>query len=213
MSGIGLNSTNNKMLDKSSSNSSIHGVNSNPGQKLVKLYSGDFYITKDPNEIITTVLGSCIACCARDVVSGVGGMNHFLLPLISEDISIDHSDAARFGAFAMEKLINGLIAQGATRSTLEVKLFGGANVSGITSLIGSKNVDFIRAYVKEENLKIASEHLGGNMPRRVNYYPITGRAMLKLVEPAEQAIVIQKEMNYQTQIKKESTSGGDVELF
>lgn len=191
----------------------VSGVVGFSADKLVKLYSGDYYITNDPNEVITTVLGSCISCCARDPVVRVGGMNHFLLPTSGSNISIDHDDAARYGAYAMEKLINSLLLKGASRISLEIKLFGGADVSSTSALIGTKNVEFIRKYIKDENFHVVSEHLGGTAPRRINYYPITGRVMMKLVEQAEQNDVIQQEIKYQSKIKTETSAGGDVELF
>lgn len=179
---------------------------------VVKVFSGDCYSTDHPGEMLVTVLGSCIAACIRDPIAKVGGMNHFLLP----DSNNVGDSPTRYGAYAMEKLINDLLKKGAAKSRLEVKVFGGGNVIKSSAMIGDKNVKFIRDYLKTEGLKIEQEDLGGTSPRRIHYYPDTGRVMMrKLNRKEDYEKVEQEEVGYKSAISIKADKGaeGNVELF
>lgn len=175
---------------------------------VVKLHSGDYYATSTPGEMIMTILGSCVAACIRDPGTGVGGMNHFLLP---GDENAEQS--TRYGAYAMEKLINEILKLGGRREKLEVKLFGGGNVINNSSMIGEKNVNFVRQYIKDEGLRIASEHLGGTQPRRLHYYPETGKVMMRLLQKKEDLRITEEEEAYKRKLRASETNTGNVELF
>ncbi|MBN9542841.1 MAG: chemoreceptor glutamine deamidase CheD [Alphaproteobacteria bacterium] len=177
----------------------------------VKIYSGDCYATKEPEEVMVTILGSCIAACIRDPQLNIGGMNHFLLP--ATDGEVTSYTMSRYGSFAMEQLINSIIKMGGVKSRLEVKLFGGANVSATSALIGSKNVEFIKKFCKEENLNVVAEHLGGTQARKVQFCPGNGVAMMKLVTSVEQENVVQEEMVYSKKVVVQEDKGGSVDLF
>ena len=184
---------------------------------VVKLYSGDFYATEIAGEMIMTILGSCVAACIRDPYVQVGGMNHFLLP---GDVNMDlrqNDTATRYGAFAMEKLINEVLKLGGRRERLEVKLFGGGNVINNSALIGEKNVNFVREYVKMEGLNVVAEDLGGTSPRRLHYYPDSGKVMMRALHRKDDLRIVEEESAYEQKITKEqsseSDSGSSVELF
>jgi chemotaxis protein CheD len=141
---------------------------------MVWVCQGEFYVSTNSREVLTTILGSCIAVCIRDPETGFGGMNHFLLP---EDTKINPGLPGlqlRYGSFSIERLINVLVSYGARREKLEIKVFGGANVIRGTSNIGHRNADFVEQYFKREGLTIAAKHLRGHTPRRVRYFPSTG---------------------------------------
>jgi chemotaxis protein CheD len=179
---------------------------------VVKVFSGDCYSTTEPGEMLVTVLGSCIAACIRDPIAKVGGMNHFLLP----NSSNVGDSPTRYGAYAMEKLINDLLKKGAQKSRLEVKVFGGGNVIQSSAKIGDKNVNFIRQYCKDEGLKIVQEDLGGLSPRRIHYYPETGKVMMRKLGRKEDFVnVEQEEIIYSKAITIKASKGaeGGVELF
>jgi len=179
---------------------------------VVKVFSGDCHVTNKEDDMMVTILGSCIAACVRDPISHVGGMNHFLLP-----DSISAKDAPlRYGAYSMEKLINDILKMGGRKNRLEVKVFGGGNVIESSAMIGDKNVKFIRDYLKQEGLIISQEDLGGKSPRRIHYYPYTGRVMMRKIDKKEDLEKVKKEeVNYKKQISYHSSHGdeGDVELF
>ena len=84
-----------------------------------KILPGEFYFT-GKDMLIVTVLGSCVSACIRDRVSGVGGMNHFMLPDGGADSENPVSASMRYGTYAMEVLINELLKAGAKRENMEV---------------------------------------------------------------------------------------------
>ncbi len=134
---------------------------------------GEQRVSDDPDEVLATLLGSCVAACLHDPVAHVGGMNHFLLP---GDTGAERGHAERFGVHAMELLVNALLVRGASRARLEAKLFGGANtMQGLTD-IGSLNAAFAVNFLKQESIRLTSECLGGSRGRRVQFWPVTGRA-------------------------------------
>ncbi|MCL9781667.1 chemotaxis protein CheD [Vibrio sp. S4M6] len=188
---------------------------------LVKVMPGGVYWSEDAEEIICTGLGSCVAACIWDEEQKIGGLNHFLLPFDSNN-QLRHwhpdevvSTASRYGSFAMEMLINSLVSHGARRENLKVKLFGGAKMMGHISMIGKKNIEFVRCYVDQESLRVVSEDLGGDSPRKVMFEPTTGRAWIKKLPFNEVHIIHQEEEKYASQLDKEShrNHDDDVELF
>jgi chemotaxis protein CheD len=135
---------------------------------------GEFLVSDDPDVVLATVLGSCVAACLRDPVAGIGGMNHFLLP--GEDDRGQSRDAERYGVHLMELLVNGLMKRGAQRERLEAKLFGGAKTIFKSSDVGALNARFAERFLKNEGIGIVGGSLGGPVGRRVEYWPVTGRA-------------------------------------
>jgi chemotaxis protein CheD len=184
----------------------------------VKILPGEYYVTRG-EEAISTVLGSCISACIRDPLKNVGGMNHFMLP---EDASTGPNNwldpaiglATRYGSYAMESLINDLLKLGATRERLEIKVFGGGRVlSGITD-VGARNIAFVRSYLQLEEYRIVAEDLGGTQPRKVVYFPATGRVRVRRLRPVENRIISHHEQLYLASIgTAAAAAGGDVELF
>lgn len=172
----------------------------------VQIMQGDSYVTKNPEEVLTTILGSCIAACIRDPMAGVGGMNHFLLP----EGSGDDKNARRFGVNAMEVLINGLLKQGAQRTRLEAKLFGGANVLAQLSDVGSRNAEFAKKYLNDEGIRLIGGDVGGISPRRIQFWPLTGRAR-QLAVRADKKRLVEFEIVEAKHTPEVATS--DVELF
>ncbi len=153
--------------------------------KYVRVIQGECHVSDDPDVVLTTILGSCVAACIRDPEVGVGGMNHFLLP---GDVSRPSptSEAERYGAYLMEVLVNGLLRRGASRHRLEAKLFGGARVVKSLSPIGLMNAEFAKRFLATEGIRIVGESLGDERGRRVEYRPVSGHARQLFVEaPAE----------------------------
>ena len=161
---------------------------------------------------MVTVLGSCIAACIRDPIAQVGGMNHFLLP-----DSVNAGDSPlRYGAYSMEKLINDIMKKGGMKNRLEVKIFGGGNVIESSAMIGDKNVKFIHEYLAQEGLRIAEQDVGGKSPRRIHYYPDSGKVMMRKIASKDDLENVKKEeRSYSKKISTRSSHGdeGDVEVF
>jgi chemotaxis protein CheD len=159
----------------------------------VKLLPGEYFVT-GKDMVLTTVLGSCVSACIRDNKAGVGGMNHFMLPEDADPGSKSVAAAMRYGAFAMEILINELLKAGARRERLEAKVFGGGAVlANMTMLnIGERNADFVLRYLQLEQVHIAAQDLRGNLPRRINYFPLTGRVTLRKLQQREDVVLVER---------------------
>ncbi len=179
----------------------------------VKVFPGEHYVTAIADEMLVTILGSCVTACIRDPLAGVGGMNHFMLPEAMGGGWDTASGSMRYGNVAMERLINDILIKGGIRQRLEIKVFGGGNVmKGATSNIGHRNADFVETYLMAENLPIMAHHLRGNLPRRVHYFPATGRVMLLELQRTEQEAVVRSEGLYKSKIQVEPVAGS-AELF
>lgn len=178
----------------------------------VRILPGEHHVTDDPGRTIVTVLGSCVAACIRDHAAEVGGMNHFMLPQSETGDWGEATASLRYGNFAMERLINDVLSRGGRRNSLEIKVFGGANVLQNGTNIGWLNAQFVEAYLAAERLPIAARHLYGIYPRRVQYIPTTGKvAMLELRRQSDLAVV-ETEESYGQMLKKMPLDGS-TELF
>lgn len=178
-----------------------------------KILPGEYYFTGKPM-LIVTVLGSCVAACVRDRVSGIGGMNHFMLPDGGGDTNNPASASMRYGAYAMEVLINQLLKAGARRENLEAKVFGGGNVlRGFTSMnVGERNAQFVRDYLHTENIRIVAEDLNDVHPRKVYFFPATGRVLVKKLRQLNNYTLVRREQDYASRLNI-NTVDGDVDLF
>lgn len=170
----------------------------------VQITQGDAHVSDDPREVLTTILGSCVAACVRDPVAGVGGMNHFLLPDGGGE-----QNGLRYGVNAMELLINGLLKLGASRARLEAKLFGGASVVMGLSDVGASNALFAQRYLMDEGIAHVGGNLGGTQPRRIQYWPVSGRARQLALPGADSLALASRERG----AAATTPEGHDVELF
>lgn len=181
-------------------------------QDAAKILPGEYYCTQK-DMLIVTVLGSCVAACIRDRVSGVGGMNHFMLPGDSEPDS-PVSSSMRYGTYAMEMLINHILKLGGSRHNLEAKVFGGGNVlSGFTTLnVGERNAQFVRQFLQAEKIRVIAEDLMDVHPRKVYFFPRTGRVLVKKLKQLNNNTLANREQDYARRLQKTAVSG-EVELF
>jgi len=179
--------------------------------EAVKILPGEYFAT-DRDMALVTVLGSCVAACLRDPVAGIGGMNHFMLP--KDDTSGAVSRSARYGAYAMEVLINQLMRMGAKRDRLEAKVFGGgAVVPGLTSVnIGEANAAFAMDYLRAERISVSAEDLMGRDPRKVYFFPRTGKVLVRMLRTLRNATILEREASYSNRLNQ-LPPGGDIELF
>lgn len=143
----------------------------------VKLAPCQLYITARMDMVLETVLGSCIAACVRDPVAEVAGINHFMLPETAQQRTDDLMAALRYGNHAMDMLIDGLLSRGAKKERLEIKVFGGANVTP-GPVVGNANAAWVLRYLAGHRLPIAAKHLGGKLPRSIHYFPETGLVLM-----------------------------------
>jgi chemotaxis protein CheD len=179
--------------------------------QAAKLLPGEYHVsTRDILQV--TVLGSCVAACIRDTRLGIGGMNHFMLP--DSESAESSFGGARYGTYAMEVLINHLLKLGARRENLQAKVFGGGNVlPGLTQAnVGHKNAAFVLRYLATEKIMVAARDLGDVKPRKVYFFPATGRALVKRLNVLNNNTVFERETDYRRKLVQ-APAGGDIELF
>jgi chemotaxis protein CheD len=178
--------------------------------EAVKVLPGEYYVTAT-DMVLVTVLGSCVSACVRDREKRVGGMNHFMLAEGGGDMN---SASARYGTYAMEVLINHLMKMGARRSALEAKVFGGGRVmaSLTSSQVGENNARFVLDFLATEGIAVAAQDLLDIYPRKVYYFPSTGRVLVKKLLRMHNDTVIRREREYAARLS-EAPVAGEVELF
>jgi chemotaxis protein CheD len=181
-----------------------------------KILPGEYYVTSR-NEVIVTVLGSCISACIRDPVALVGGMNHFMLPNGSQSdrtrwAGLDLSAATRYGNFAMEHMINDILKHGGRRERLEVKIVGGGRIISNMTDVGRRNIEFVEQYLSCEGLRVVGRDVGGVFPRKAYYWPQTGGGMVKKLGSLHNATILDRESEYMHVIAQQPVAG-EVELF
>lgn len=181
--------------------------------QAAKVLPGEYYVT-GKDMLIVTVLGSCVAACIRDTQSGIGGLNHFMLPDGGTDENNPASTSARYGSYAMEILINHITKLGARRANLEAKVFGGGNVlPGLTvANVGERNAEFVLGFLHTEKIRIVAQDLVDVFPRKVYYFPASGKVMVKKLRDIHNSTIFEREQVYGSRLKG-SRVGGDVELF
>jgi chemotaxis protein CheD len=185
------------------------------GLPVAKLLPGDYYVTRY-NEAIFTVLGSCVSACVRERKLGIGGMNHFMLPLDqsggtsawAENLV---SSATRYGNVAMERLINDIMRLGGQRANLEFKVIGGGKVLDMALDVGARNAQFIRDYLKTEGFLITAEDLGDCFARKLYYNPSTGKLRVKRLTATVNRAVFERERQFEPTTSE--VESGSVELF
>lgn len=183
----------------------------NFGLDAAKILPGEYFVSGS-GMLLVTVLGSCVAACIRDSEAGVGGMNHFMLPDDGGRETVGSS--ARYGTYAMEVLINHLLKMGARRNRLEAKVFGGGAVlaSLSSSNVGARNAEFVLNYLKTEKIPIVAKDLLDSYPRKVYYFPQTGRVLVKKLHRVHNETLFSRERDYKERLSRSKVEG-DIELF
>jgi chemotaxis protein CheD len=179
-------------------------------ERRINLVQGEFRVSDDPQVVFTTILGSCVGACIRDPLRGLGGLNHFLLPGV--EAGADQRDSERMGVHLMELLVNGLMRQGAQRDRLEAKLFGGARMMRGLSDIGRKNTDFAVKFLKYEGIPIVGGDTGGERGRRLQFWPVTGRARQSYIQAGVES-ANQKSRPTAAPVFASTAQSGDIDLF
>lgn len=179
----------------------------------VKLLPGHFVSTRAPS-LLVTLLGSCVAACLRDPVSGVCGMNHFMLPEAQADAAPDLL-GARFGVQAMELLILDMQKRGARRDRLQAKVFGAGSVLDGMSVVnvGELNAAFILRYLEVEHIPILAQDMLGPWARKVYFFTDSGKVMIRRLETDHARKLAVRERRYRETVDRNAGDTGSVDLF
>lgn len=180
---------------------------------VTTVHQGDCLVSSERDITFSTVLGSCVSACVRDRTCHIGGMNHFLLASQSGSSRDTFGESARYGAFAMEQLINMVLSRGSgKKANLDFKIFGGGNIHAGMHDVGLKNIEFVRQFLFDEGYDIASEDMGGNFARRVMFQPESGRAFVKRLDSSDSARLVREEIAIASRQKIKPVED-DIELF
>ncbi len=151
-------------------------------KKIKIIYPGEFFVSEN-DEIIGTLLGSCISVCLFDPGNGIAGMNHYMLPgkITNNDIFSDNS--ARYGINAINELIVEMKKKGARMNDLIAKVFGGGHVLSIESSenIPIDNIRLARVMMEMEDVPIEEIDVGANCARKILMDVKTGKVYLKKI--------------------------------
>lgn len=175
----------------------------------VKILPGEFFV-HDEDILVMTTLGSCIAACLWDRHARIGGMNHFMLPEGG-----DGNTSGRYGSYAMELLINELMKRGASRGSLEAKVFGGgAVIAGMNTInVGERNTNFVLDYLRTERIPVLSKDVLDIYPRKVCFLPASGKAMVKRLAPSNPEALVAQERAAAQKVVPPASGAGSVDLF
>ncbi|MFW5994838.1 MAG: chemoreceptor glutamine deamidase CheD [Spirochaetia bacterium] len=186
-------------------------------RRMVTIHPGEFYATTE-DEIIATVLGSCIAVALFDRGTGVGGLNHFMLPGSLGKNQFFTSGSGKYGMYAMELLINDLLKAGARRPSLRAKVFGGGSVlragpAGGGKSIPQSNIDFAMEFLKTEGIPIDSSDTGGVNARKILFFPLSTQVMLKRLGTTGRSAVEHEEEEYLAKLQTNRPKSGEAEML
>ena len=182
--------------------------------EAVKILPGEYFVTQR-DLVIVTVLGSCVSVCLRDHVSGIGGMNHFMLPGNNDGGISPISASARYGVYAMELLINEMLKLGARRESLQAKIFGGGQVmSSFTTMnVGERNTKFVLDYLQTERIAVVSKDVLDIHPRKVCFFAASGKAMVKRLAHSHPDTLETQERKGSASVVAKANAGGSIDLF
>jgi len=182
----------------------------------VKILPGQYHSVQYDG-LIVTVLGSCVSACLWDPARRIGGMNHFMLPGVGHrgpaGGGAEAQEPARLGVYAMEVLINQMLKLGAERGRLTAKVFGGGSVlEGMEALnVGSQNGAFVLDFLREEGIPVVAQDLYDTCPRKVYFFPASGKVLVKRLGSMRNDTLQQREREYLASLAR--ATGGEVELF
>lgn len=150
----------------------------------IKVGIGDINVALPPDKLITLGLGSCIGIAVYDQYSKVAGLAHIMLPNSSG--FTNQSNPFKFANIAVPELINRMIFKGASIGHMKAKIAGGASMFAFADKnsmmdIGNRNGIAVKEVLKNLEIPIISQDLGGNSGRTMIVEAATGKVFIKTV--------------------------------
>lgn len=142
----------------------------------------EYYISSNPvEEIITYSLGSCVGVTVYDPDAGIGGMIHYMLPLSKISPEKAKIRPGMFGDTGIPLLLQDILARGAAKDRLVVKVAGGSTLMDDNRLfnIGERNYLVLRKILWKNNILIDAEDIGGHLSRTMRLSVATGKVTVK----------------------------------
>lgn len=129
-------------------------------------------------EIIWTILGSCVAVVLYDRVKKISGMNHYMLPLFNGK----EPATEMYGDIAIKKLISKMETMGSKTEDLEARIIGGSAKINKTFEIGKKNIQVATKMLADYEIKVISRQTGGPNGRKIKLIANTGQLFIKILD-------------------------------
>ncbi|MBN2618037.1 MAG: chemotaxis protein CheD [Spirochaetales bacterium] len=151
-------------------------------KEVVTIYSGECYVSTS-GEILSTILGSCVAVCLYDLRNGIGGMNHFMLPTRTYKTA-EYGQPLKYGDYAIEHLIEQMLKLGSDFNNIKAKIFGGGKViyhNGESLTIGEVNINYAKSFLNKIGIKIEKEDIGSDKGRNITFFTETSDVFVKKV--------------------------------
>lgn len=136
--------------------------------------------------MLVTTVGSGICICIHEPHIKAGGVGHVLLPdaFLREFPTVSESGAQvkKFFETQIETMIMTIKQLGGKSDKMRVKLFGGGQIMVDDCDQGQKTYVFVKEMLVRHGLQIISEDIGQKMGRRIQYIPVSGRGMRRLLK-------------------------------
>lgn len=157
-----------------------------PARERIEIQVGiaDYKITREPGQLITLGLGSCVGVSLYDPLIKLGGLLHLMLPDSTQFSQV--TKPAKFADLGIPLLIEEMKKQGARQNRLQAKLVGGAQMfSGLdgkmTMNIGLRNTEQARRMLQQSGIPILAEEVGGNRGRTMIFDTTDGRVFIRML--------------------------------
>ena len=144
------------------------------------LYPAALFASRTPCTV-TTILGSCISVCLWDSTLGIGGINHYMLPLWNGQ----GLPSPKYGNIAIQKLVQKMVSLGSDPKNLSAKIIGGAEIlltENDQFHVGTRNMQLAFDMMKEMNIPVVAHSVGGISGRKIQYHTKTGKVSQVLIE-------------------------------
>ena len=189
--------------------------NSKIDREVMLINPGEYYTSSE--DVICTILGSCVSVVLYSNKKRIGGINHFMLPASSEIILPDSSFPGRYGVHAMELLINSLMKEGVDKRELTAKVFGGGNVlysdSSEKYHIGLKNTEFVFKFLSSENIPVIAKDTGEDYGRKIYFFPETGKVLVRKIIKSTNLLILNEKKYLDTIKNKNAENNSRIILF
>lgn len=129
-------------------------------------------------EIIWTILGSCVAVILHDNANKFSGMNHYMLPYWNNK----DSPTEMYGDIAIKKLVEKMMAMGSKIEEMEARIIGGSEQINKTFEIGKKNIQVASQILTNYGIKVICRQTGGPFGRKIKLLTHTGKLFIKTLD-------------------------------
>lgn len=153
--------------------------------ETIKVGMADMNVCKEPDQLITLGLGSCVGIVLYDTSTKVSGMVHIMLP---DSTKIKNNEnKAKFADTGIQELLDNMLKLGAMRSKIVAKIAGGAHMftfGACTSdimQVGERNVIAVKEVLGNLKIDILAEDTGLNYGRTIVFDSVSGMLKIKAI--------------------------------